>query len=73
MAASSNSKLIQAISYAINQYSTLPFLSKMHLYDAMHNYIFLQEHRLTTLENKISQLQTKLESFETNKTNLQVK
>ena len=60
----SSSKLIQVISYAINQYSTLPLISKMHIYDTMHNYILSQENRLTTLENKIYQLQTKLESFE---------
>ena len=64
MASSSSSKLLQVISYAINQNSMLPLISRMHLYDAMNNYIFSQEHRLTTLENKISQLQTKLESFE---------
>jgi len=65
MAASS--KLIQAISYAINKYSSLPLLSRMHLYDTLQNYIFSQDNRLTTLENKISQLQTKLESFENHK------
>jgi hypothetical protein len=64
MASNSSSKLIQVISYAINQYSTLPLLSRMHLYDAMQNYILSQENRLTTLESKISQLQTKLESLE---------
>jgi len=62
MAASS--KLIQAMSYAINKYSSLPLLSRMHLYDTLQNYIFSQDNRLTTLENKILQLQTKLESFE---------
>ena len=64
MAASSSSKLIQAMSYAINKYSSLPLLSRMHLYEALQHYIFSQDNRLTTLENKISQLQTKLESFE---------
>ena len=67
MAASSSSKLIQAMSYAINKYSSLPLLSRMHLYDAMQHYIFSQDNRLTTLENKISQLETKLESFENHK------
>jgi hypothetical protein len=64
MASNSSSKLIQVISYSINQYSSLPLLSRMHLYDSLHHYILSQENRLTTLENKIFQLQTKLESFE---------
>jgi hypothetical protein len=64
MSASSSSKLIQAMSYAINKYSSLPLLSRMHLYDATQHYILSQDNRLTTLENKILQLQIKLESFE---------
>jgi hypothetical protein len=67
MAASSSSKLIHAMSYAINKYSNLPLLSRMHLYEALQHYIFSQDNRLTTLENKISQLETKLESFENHK------
>ena len=64
MTSSSSSKLIQVMSYVIYRYSTLTVLPRIHLYNAMENYILSQENRLTTLEHKISQLQTKLESFE---------
>jgi hypothetical protein len=56
----SGSKLMQAISYAINQYSTLPFISRMHLYEVMHQYIISQETRISNLENDILYMQTKL-------------
>ena len=52
----SSSKLIQVMSYVIYRYSTLTVLPRIHLYNAMENYIL-------SLEHKISQLQTKLESF----------
>lgn len=64
MPASSSSKLIQVISYAINHYSTLPLVSRMHLYDTLSKYMISQEYRISTLENKILMFQTKLESYE---------
>jgi hypothetical protein len=64
MASSAGTKMIQCVSYAINHYSTLPFISRMHLYDVMQNYIIENETRLQILENKISQLHTKLEIYE---------
>jgi hypothetical protein len=64
MSSSSSSKLIQVISYAINSNSSLPLVSRMHLYDAMNNYLISQEDRISILENKLSQFQIKLESYE---------
>lgn len=59
-------KLIQVISYAINRYSTIPLISRMQLYDSLQHYIFSQENKITILENKILQLQKKIEIFENN-------
>ena len=69
MSASSSSKLIQVISYAINHYSTLPLVSRMHLYDTLSKYMISQEDRISTLEIKLSHFQTKLESFEKKNSN----
>ena len=71
MSSTSSSKLIQVISYAINNYSTLPFISRMHLYYALNNYIISQEDRISILENKLSQFQIKLESYEKQNSNKQ--
>lgn len=57
-------KVIQVISFAINRYSSMPFVSRMELYDSLQNYVLSQENRIITLESKISQLQIKLESLE---------
>lgn len=74
MTFSASSKLIQAISMVINQHSSLPLVSKLYLYNALHHYtltmnynIITQSEKITTLENKVSQLQTKLESIEKTK------
>ena len=65
MTSNSTSKLIQVISYAINQYSRMPLVSRMHLYETLHNYILSQDARILTLEDKITQMQSKLESYDT--------
>lgn len=62
MTSNSTSKLIQAISYAINQYSALPLVSRMHLYNTLHDYIIAHDVRITTLENKLAQIQSKLDT-----------
>jgi len=67
MSSSSSSKLIQVISYAINHYSTLPLVSRMHLYESINNYMISQEDRISILEKKLAQVQTKLESYENDK------
>ena len=65
---SSSSKLIQALSYAIN-HSALPLVSKVNLCSAIQNYIFEQNEKIYIMEHKITNLQTKLESFENQKQN----
>ena len=71
MLASYNSipKILQAISYAINKCTTIPLISRMQMYDSMQNYILSQEARINILEEKILQLETKLETFEKEKRN----
>ena len=64
MSSSGATRLIQVISYAMNQYSGIPLLSRMHLYDTMHKYLLSQENKMLILEDKVSKLEMKVASLE---------
>jgi len=61
MSVNAGSKLIQVISYAINQSSAMPLVARMQVYDALQNYITTQENRISGLEKKMVLIQNNLE------------
>jgi hypothetical protein len=62
MSSNSGIKLIEVLSYAINKYSLLPLISRMHLYSALQDYIINQENRIFTLETEIVKIKKQVHS-----------
>jgi hypothetical protein len=60
-------RVLQALSYVMNRYTNFPLVSRMHVYDAINDYLIEQDTRIKHLESKINNLEKNQEQIRKNR------